>query len=204
MRVSRPKSSWKCLAHALGEELLPAVAVLGQRGVGVRLAQRRDPGVALALGVVDAGGRGEEVALHPAVPGGHQQVCSVDQDGQHAVRLVGLDEAHAAHVGGQVVDPARAGADALTGLGIAQVGHDVLHAVDELVPLRQGLAVHRAHAALLPGDEVGHQMSADESPGAGDDDDVLPAQALATSRISETIRAESSRPRPARPPGWCP
>ena len=60
-------------------------------------------GSRLLVGVVDAGGGGVEEALDAVLLRGLQQV-RVDQHREHAQGLVVLDEAHAAHVGGQVVD----------------------------------------------------------------------------------------------------
>ena len=57
----------------------------------------------LLLGVVDAGAAGVEESLDAFLLGRLQQV-GVDQHRQHAERLVVLDEAHPAHVGGEVVD----------------------------------------------------------------------------------------------------
>src|SRR5690606_5240563 len=61
-------------AHPLGEQLLPAVAVLGHGRVGVLLGEPVDVRPVLLAGGVDAGGGGVEVALDPLVPGRHQQV----------------------------------------------------------------------------------------------------------------------------------
>ena len=57
---------------------------------------------ALLVGVVNAGARRVKEAIHFGFVGGLQQM-RVDQDAQHAQRFVILDEAHAAHVGGEVV-----------------------------------------------------------------------------------------------------
>ena len=91
-------------AQLLAGQLLQAVGVLGLRGPGVGLHQaaalHRDVEL-LELGV-DAGGGGVEEALHADLAGRLHDV-----EGDHGVvvhddRVVGLDEAHAAHVGRQV------------------------------------------------------------------------------------------------------
>ena len=92
--------------HPLAEQLLPAVAVLRHRRVGVLFLERGDVGAGLLVAVVDAGRRRIEEALGAGFLGGHQHV-GADQHRQHALGLVGLDEAHAAHVGRQVVDHGR-------------------------------------------------------------------------------------------------
>ena len=132
-------------AHALAEELLPAVPVLGHRRICVRLGERRDVRGGLVLGGVDAGRRREEEALDLLVARGHQHV-RVDEDGEHAEGLVGLDEPHPAHVGRQVVHPAGAGHRLPAGVEARQVEDHVLGVRRHLVPLVERLLVDRAHA----------------------------------------------------------
>ena len=48
--------------HALGEELLPAIAILWHGRVGVDLAEGLDVGMALLVSVIDTGGGGIEKA----------------------------------------------------------------------------------------------------------------------------------------------
>ena len=90
-------------AHPLAEELLPPVAVLGHRRIGVGLGERRDVGRGLPVGCVHAGRRREEEPLDVRFTGRHQHV-GVDEDGQHAKTLVQLNKSHAAHVCCQVVN----------------------------------------------------------------------------------------------------
>jgi hypothetical protein len=70
----------------------------------------------------------------------------VDQDAAEAFDAEALDEAHAAHVGRQVVDFHRAFADATAVLLVAHVQAEVFHAGMVLIPLGQRLLVHRANA----------------------------------------------------------
>ena len=68
----------------------------------------------------------------------------VDQDVAQALDAEPLDEAHAAHVGREVVHLRRA-VDGAPAVGFeAQVEADALDAGDALVPLRQRLLVDRA------------------------------------------------------------
>src|SRR5690606_24218486 len=112
--------------HALGEQLLPAVAVLGVGGVGVLLLEGGDVGVGLLVAGVDAGRGGVEEAADLGVARSHGHVGG----GQHRERaqgLVVLDEAHAAHVAGEVVDLGGAVADGLAAGGeVGQVPLEVL------------------------------------------------------------------------------
>ena len=124
-------------------------------------------GVALFVGVIDAGGGGIEKLLRSVLLRGLQHV-RVDQHGEHAQRLVVLDESHAAHVGGEVVDLKRAaGCDFAIFLEV-QVQREILHVVEALVPLTNRLDIHGADLPEAPFSKVGHQAAADETPGAGD------------------------------------
>jgi hypothetical protein len=60
--------------HPLGEELLPAIAVLGIGRVGIRLGKRRDVRIGLLLPVVDARRAAVEEALRAGVACGDQHV----------------------------------------------------------------------------------------------------------------------------------
>ena len=92
------------LAEPLRDELLPAVGVLGLGGVGVLFLERgRRPG-GLEVLRVDAGGGGVEVAGDAVLM---RRLQGVDVDEGVVVEdlgVVGGDEAHAAHVGGEGVD----------------------------------------------------------------------------------------------------
>jgi GDPmannose 4,6-dehydratase len=101
------------------------------------------------------------------VPLGRLQHVRAGQDGQHAQRLVVLDEAHAAHVGGEHVDLARALGLGHRVLEQRQVGLDVLGTLVHLVPLVQRLDVDRPHRQSLR-QQVADQMAADEATPARD------------------------------------
>ncbi len=160
------------VAHALAEQLLPPVAVLGLGRVRVGLPERRDLDRALAVDRVDAGRRGVEVPLDTALAGGHQEV-RVDQHREHAARLVGLDEAHAAHVGREVEDRGRAVRSGLAVLQQAEIEHDVLDALVGLVPVVDRLDVDGPDP-LEPADaQLGDEVPADEAAGAGDQDEPV-------------------------------
>ena len=107
-RVSSPKSSREVAAHPLAEQLLPAVAVLRHGRVGVLLPQRRHVGATSAAPRRRRTPTSRRRTARRRPRGGLQEV-RVDQHRQHARGLVALDEAHAAHVGGEVVDASRAG-----------------------------------------------------------------------------------------------
>src|SRR5690606_26357108 len=87
--------------------------------------------------------------------------------------LVLLDEAHPAHVAGEVEDPLGVPARLLARLLVVEVQPDILHARETLVPLVVGLDVHRPDLLVALTEQVGDKMSADETTSAGDDDDVV-------------------------------
>ena len=158
--------------HAFAEQLLPAVAVFRQGRIGVGFLQRRDVGLGLLVAVVDAGRRRIEEARHARLLGGDQHV-GADQHRQHALRLVGLDEPHAAHVGGQVVDHLGVLGRLAAGLEQGQVAHLVLDARRLLVPLLERLHVHGADLAVTALLKHAHQMATDEATGTGDDHEII-------------------------------
>jgi hypothetical protein len=163
-----PEVLHEVAAHALAEELLPAVAVLGQRGIRVALLERGHPRLGLPSGRVDAGGRGEEEELRAEVSRGEQHL-RVDEDGEHAERLVALDEAHPAHVGGEVHDRRGARGRLVAGGLLAQVEDAVVRVVEELVPLLERLHVDRAHVLVAAAEKLRDEVAADEPPATGDE-----------------------------------
>ena len=130
-------------AHALGEELLPAVAVFGQGGIGVGFLEGDDVGVGLLVGVVDAGGGGVEEALDAFVAGGHEHV-GVDEHAEHAEGFVVFDEAHAAHVGGELEDDVGAFGGLEAVVLVLEVEREVFDVLGDLVPLVERLDVDGA------------------------------------------------------------
>src|SRR5580658_8784990 len=85
-------------AHALAEELLPAVSIFGKRGIGVFFPEWDDVLVFLLIAVIDAGGGRIEETLHAGLASGDEHV-GIGKDAEHAESFVVFDEAHAAHVG---------------------------------------------------------------------------------------------------------
>ena len=96
----------------------------------------------------------------------------VDEHRKHAERFVVLDEAHAAHVCGKLVDLIHAVACGVTGVLLLQIGNDVVRRVMYLIPLLVGLDVHAANVMALV-EEFLDKVAADESAAAGDEDGLL-------------------------------
>ena len=154
--------------HALGVELLPAVVVVGRGGVGAVLVDLRVAGPHV---VVDADGGREEVAPD-ASRGGLVAHVGVDEHAVvHDLRRGAVDEAHAAHLGGELEHGVgraaageRQGADAV--LAVSEVSEEevVGRGRGELGPLAVGAADPPA-AAL----EFAREVGADETAGAADE-----------------------------------
>ena len=78
-----------------------------------------------------------------------------------------LDEPHAAHVGGEVVDD---GGSLQRGDAVftpAEIQLEVFHALVDLVPMLERLDVHRSDAGLPLPFEIGDEVPADEASSAG-------------------------------------
>ena len=149
-------------AHAFTEKFFPTITILRQRGVGVRFAESGDGRVLLLVAVINASGGGVKETAHASGPGGHEQV-GVDEHAQHAERLVLLDKTHAAHVGGEIVDDGCAVHRAFARGLVLQVEHEVLHAVEALIPALERLYVHTADGADALPPQVRHQVAANEA-----------------------------------------
>ena len=93
----------------------------------------------------------------------------VDQNAQHAQRLVVLDETHAAHVGRQIVNNINAADRVFACRFLAQIQVPILNIREKLIPLIQRFYIDRAHLFALP-TKVSDQMSADETSGAANYD----------------------------------
>ena len=170
--MSSPKSSREVAAHPLAEKFFPAVTILGLGGVGVLFLQRGEVGIALLAGGVNAGRRRVEKALDAVLLGRHQHV-GVDQNREHAERPVVLDKAHAAHVGGEIVDQRRAFERFFAGFLFAEIEHDIFDIVELLVPLAQGLDVDGANRPEALPPQIGHEMPADKPARSADHDFLL-------------------------------
>ena len=160
------------LAEHFGNQLFPAVAALGHRRIRVGFLQRADVRVLLQQRVVGAGGAGEKIAARAGPVGGLDHV-GVDENGAQAFHAETLDETHAAHVGGQVIDFHRAFADALAVVLVAHVQAEVLHAGNVQIPFVKRLLVHRADVGEALFLEIQGQVAGDESARAGDDDQII-------------------------------
>jgi hypothetical protein len=84
-----------------------------------------------------------------------------------------LDEAHAAHVGGEIVHVAGAIDGSVSGLAQGEVELVVLGRAEVLVPGANGLDVHGPHAPVPRLEQSPDEVPADESAGAGHDNQIV-------------------------------
>ena len=92
------------------------------------------------------------------------QQVGVDQHRQHAQGLVVLDEAHAAHVGGQIINVLSAGGGLDAVLAQVQIEDEVLHVVKNLIPLVERFDIHGADPGISLAAEIGDQSPSDKAP----------------------------------------
>ena len=96
----------------------------------------------------------------------------VDQHRQHAQRAVVLDEAHAAHVGCEVVHDGGVARRCLAGVLSLKIELQVLDLREALVPLVERLDIDGANLPMSLPEQVGNQMAADKSAAAAHDDQI--------------------------------
>ena len=137
--------------HLLGVKLLEAVHVLGAGRPRVGFDQTRIVGIFLLGFVVHASAGGVEEVLHFVAAGGLEHVHGDGRVVEGQDRLVGDNESHPTHVGGQVVHLGAALTSLAGDLELAQIVVNEL--VAELVVLHElvGLPVNDDHmpAGLL-------------------------------------------------------
>src|SRR5260221_9835881 len=102
---------------------------------------------------------------------------------------MGLDEAHAAHVGSEVVDVARALRGAAAFLALLEVELQVVDVGKALVPLIEGLDVHRAQPPQSLAAKIANQVAADEAAAPSDHNGIALADHDLTARMREAVSA---------------
>ena len=96
----------------------------------------------------------------------------IDEDGEHAEPLVELNESHAAHVGGEIVDLVTALHGGEAGGLLLKIHRQILGCRKALTPVRFGLTVHGAD--MMPFlQELADKMSADKTAGPGDENSFV-------------------------------
>jgi hypothetical protein len=99
----------------------------------------------------------------------------VDEDREHTERLIVLDESHAAHVCGQVINQGRPFDGLLGGFLFAKIENHIFDIIELLVPSAERLDIDRAKIGVALPPEIGNEMAADESASAADDNFLIRA-----------------------------
>ena len=100
-------------------------------------------GILLQQDIVSARGGGIKIPARAGPISGFNHV-GVDENAAQAFDAKALDETHAAHVGGEVIDFHRSCATAMAVGLTAYVEAEILHAGNVDIPLVKRLLVHRA------------------------------------------------------------
>src|ERR1700750_1163630 len=97
----------------------------------------------------------------------------VDEDREHAQGFVLLDEAHPAHVCGEIVDLRRAaGSDFAVFLQV-EIEADIFDVVESLIPLMKRFNVDRADRRAASAPQIRDESTADETTCAGYDNSAV-------------------------------
>src|SRR5438046_1101774 len=91
------------------------------------------------------------------------QHVRINQHGQHTKSLVVLNEAHAAHIGGEIVNFACALTHGIAVILQVQVQDEVFSLVTNLVPLLQRLDIHCSNPADASLAQIRNERAANES-----------------------------------------
>ena len=159
-------------AHALAEQLFPAVSILGHGRISVFFLQAGIVRIGLLVAVIDASGRGIEESPDAEFLGRLEHV-GIDQHREHAQGFVVLDKPHAAHIRREIVDFGGALGGLLAVLFQVQVQNQVVGVVENLIPLRQRLDVDGANSLVALASQFGHHGAADKPARPGDQDQIV-------------------------------
>ncbi len=99
------------------------------------------------------------------------QQVGVDQNREHAQGLVVLDEAHAAHVGGEVIDIIRVDKRLYAGILETKIRDDIFRTLTNLIPLVERLEIDRSNLVAFA-QQVRSEMATDEASAACDYDQI--------------------------------
>ncbi len=97
----------------------------------------------------------------------------IDEDRAQAFDAEAFDEAHAAHVGSEVIHFNSTFADAMAICFDTDVETKIFHARHMEIPLIERFLIHSADVGEAFFREVQREVAADEAAGAGDDNQVI-------------------------------
>jgi hypothetical protein len=123
----------------------------------------------LFIRVIDAGGGGEEEPLTPDVFRGEEQV-GINQHTEHTQGFVVLDEAHAAHIGGEIVNDMSTLQRRVAIPQVFEIEDEIIDLVKDLIPIRHRFHIHRSHLSVALPKEFRDEMAPDKAAAAADND----------------------------------
>src|SRR5271165_2166085 len=97
----------------------------------------------------------------------------VNQHREHTKSFVLLDESHAAHVGGEIVDITGALGRCFAVLLFIQIQREILNVSVSLVPMRQRLDIDGANTFVALRPQGSNKSATDKATGAGDKDEIV-------------------------------
>lgn len=149
-------------AHTFAEEFFPAIAIFGHRRIRVFFAKEGfDFLFALFVRIVHTSARCVKEAFCPVFAGAEEQM-RIDQDADHAQAFVEFDEAHAAHVAGEVNNDVHVFCGHERGIAQVQIGDDIFGFRVDLIPVSEGFDVHAADVFIAAAKKVFDEVPADE------------------------------------------
>src|SRR5208283_3193539 len=110
----------------------------------------------------------------------------VDQHRKHAKGFVFLDEAHAAHVGGQIVNITRALGGSLTILLVVEIQREIFNVPESLVPMIERLDVNSANTLVALRAQGGHEIAADKTTGTGYENEIVMKHMVSPTSVTVT------------------
>jgi prepilin-type N-terminal cleavage/methylation domain-containing protein/prepilin-type processing-associated H-X9-DG protein len=152
-------------AHPFAEKFFPTVAIFRKRWVGVFFLEGGDVWILLFVTVVNTGGGGIKETLDAVLAGGHQKM-RIDEHGEHAKGFVVFDEAHATHIGGEIVNGVGAFESLVASIGEREVELEVFDAGSALIPFIERLDIDRANILETLADEISDQVAANKTTAA--------------------------------------
>gem|GEM_PF-3927738 len=162
----RPRGQAQILGH------VPSVSgrvVFGKRRVGIFFFQGRSFEGLLLVSVVNASRRSIEKSFRAKLFCGHHQM-RVDENRQHTKGFVVFDEAHPAHVGGEVVNDLRPVERSFASVELLQIKLKIFHLGKMLVPFGKWFEIDRTNVLMTLAAQLRNQMAANKTSRSANND----------------------------------
>src|SRR5207247_1403396 len=102
-----------------------------------------------------------------------QEQIRINEDRQHAQRLMTLDEAHSSHIGRMVVDPNSSFESLETVFTVGQIELKVFNIREHLMPFANRFDIHGPKIPVTTPAVFGNEMASNETAGATKDDEIV-------------------------------